>query len=313
MALSVEVAGYGICHGPRPYALMIICVQQESYQSWTVYRRFNTFIALREQLNTLYPTATLPLPYFNSDSIEYDSLESSRIVLDIWLRAVASNAFILQTQSMYQFLCVEANQPPPNLEIHWRQDSPGVSEDEMEMNDMFGHGGQTEEEDETLNGGTLNNDDDYDTEIDPIETDDRLKSLPPSNPLTTNHPSHLPSTSSHKQPRSWKNSRITPRQYTSDGYNVNTTHTHKKGHNSEAEDVDDGLDIQSLSVIQAEFLYDKMEEDVNTTTQQIHQLQQVSSSLIFSSINQQQQMNNSAGGDSSNIGMLYILYSVYSI
>jgi hypothetical protein len=37
---------------------------------------------------------------------------------------------------MYQFLCVDANMPPPYLEIHWRNSTNG-SFDEMEMDDLF--------------------------------------------------------------------------------------------------------------------------------------------------------------------------------
>ena len=37
---------------------------------------------------------------------------------------------------MYQFLCLEANQPPPYLEIHWRNHANG-SFDEMDMDEMF--------------------------------------------------------------------------------------------------------------------------------------------------------------------------------
>ena len=36
------------------------------------------------------------------------------------LQSISSNPLILRTQSMYQFLCVDANMPPPYLEIHWR-------------------------------------------------------------------------------------------------------------------------------------------------------------------------------------------------
>lgn len=35
---------------------------------------------------------------------------------------------ILRTQAMYQFLCVDANMPPPYLEIHWRNRYAGAVE-----------------------------------------------------------------------------------------------------------------------------------------------------------------------------------------
>ena len=49
---------------------------------------------------------------------------------------------------MYQFLCVDANMPPPYLEVHWRHSSNG-SFDEMDMDDMFDkHQDGQEEEDQ---------------------------------------------------------------------------------------------------------------------------------------------------------------------
>jgi hypothetical protein len=74
---------------------------------------------------------------YNCDNLSLENLESCRVALDDWLRGVTANSMILRTQSMYHFLCIEANQPPPGLEIHWRSSSNG-SFDEMEMDDMFG-------------------------------------------------------------------------------------------------------------------------------------------------------------------------------
>lgn len=224
MALTVEVAGYGICQVPRPYALMVICVQQESFQAWTVYRRYATFISLFEQLRSLYP-GTAPLPIYNCENLSPDNLENCRGELDLWLKNVASNSTILRTQSMYQFLCVEANQPPPMLEIHWRTSSNGSFE-EMEMDDMFGHGGD---------------DIGADTEGDDIDLsrDDDMRAAASAGHGANNK-------------RNWSK-RLTPRQYTAEGYTT-TPAAQDDGEN-------DGLDIQSLSYVEAEFLYDRVEEE----------------------------------------------------
>jgi hypothetical protein len=90
----------------------------------------------------------------------------------------------------------------------------------MDMDDMFG------EEDDDI-------DDDTDSHM---HNDDTEK---------------MRSQSQSKEKRPWSK-RLTPRQYSSDGYNA-------------AAAIDDGaadgLDIQSLSVVQAEFLYDRREEE----------------------------------------------------
>jgi serine/threonine protein kinase len=52
------------------------------------------------------------------------------------MMGTAADSHVLRTQSMYQFLCVDANMPPPYLEVQWRHSSNG-SFDEMEMEDMF--------------------------------------------------------------------------------------------------------------------------------------------------------------------------------
>jgi hypothetical protein len=48
--LVVEIVGFGICNTEFPYSVLAICVQQESFQAWTVFRRYTTFVQLYEQL-----------------------------------------------------------------------------------------------------------------------------------------------------------------------------------------------------------------------------------------------------------------------
>jgi hypothetical protein len=139
MALSVQLNGFGLCQTIRPYSVMVICVQQESFQAWTVYRRYSSFVALNEQLRAFTTESYIlpPLPTFDAENLSLENLESCRYALDNWLREVTSNLMILRTQSMYQFLCVEANEPPPFLEIHWKNRGSNQSFDEMDMDDMF--------------------------------------------------------------------------------------------------------------------------------------------------------------------------------
>ena len=132
----VEVAGFGVCNeGGNPFPVLVICVQQENFQAWTVYRRYNQFIILSDQLREPYPSIPT-LPYFNELILSNDNLESCRESLNKWIQVAASDSNVLRTQSMYQFLCVDANMPPPYLEVHWRHSSNGSFE-EMDMDDMF--------------------------------------------------------------------------------------------------------------------------------------------------------------------------------
>lgn len=143
-----SVAGYGICYeqpSQTPYVVYIICVQQESYQAWTVYRRYTAFVTISEQLRTLHPEIhSVPLIHeMNSP----DKLEQCRGILDQWIQNVVSNPLILRTQSMYHFLCAEANMAPSDMDVHWRNN--GGSFDDMEMEEMFDKDDETEDVTET--------------------------------------------------------------------------------------------------------------------------------------------------------------------
>ena len=140
MALYVEVSGYGMCHyppelGSESHSVLVVCLQQENFQAWTVYRRYSQFAILAEQLQTMY-TDIVPIPQFDEMDFSVENLELCRTAMNKWLQLVTSNPNVLRTQSMYQFLCFDANMPPPYLEITWRSSMNG-SFDEMEMDEMF--------------------------------------------------------------------------------------------------------------------------------------------------------------------------------
>ena len=103
MALAVEIGGFGICQAPSPHSIFVVCVQQESYQAWTVYRKFSSFPALSEQVQTLYP-GTVQIPKIDGELLNIDNLDTCRAVLDRWLKTIISNPMILRTQSMYQVI-----------------------------------------------------------------------------------------------------------------------------------------------------------------------------------------------------------------
>ena len=137
MSLTVEVSGFGLCQTVSPYSVLVIGVQQETFQSWCVYRKLESFLTLYQQLQQTHPSIPIPpVPSFNPDDLSLSHLDLCRSSMDEWLQSISANPMILRTQHMYQFLCMEANQPPPYLEIHWRNHTNG-SFDEMDMDEMF--------------------------------------------------------------------------------------------------------------------------------------------------------------------------------
>ena len=96
MSLVVEVAGFGICRTETPYAVLVICVQQENFQAWAVYRRFSQFLNLSEQLRALYKTIPA-LPDLTQGELSLGSLESLRVEANKWLQiAGESKMFLLR-------------------------------------------------------------------------------------------------------------------------------------------------------------------------------------------------------------------------
>ena len=85
MALLVEVAGSGVCNTENPHSVMVICVQQENFQAWTVYRRYQQFVLLASQLRDLYPSIPA-LPSFNDSDISATNLENCRVSLNRWIQ-----------------------------------------------------------------------------------------------------------------------------------------------------------------------------------------------------------------------------------
>ena len=230
MSLLVEVAGFGLTVNNNAPPVLVICVQQESFQAWTVYRRYAAFISLAEQLQALHPSVP-SVPVFNPDDSSITYLNECRASMDTWLQSIAADPMILRTQSMYQFLCVGADAHPPNLEIHWR-DGNNSSFDEMEMDDMFDKG-----EDD---GGVGEINGEWEEDEPAVNNVLEFTSLPKKSAAaepTTYTASNSKMAAARKPP--------TGKRTASEAMTLETD-----------EDARDGLDIQSLSFIEAECLYD---------------------------------------------------------
>ena len=231
MSLLVEVAGFGVTVNSPP--VLVICVQQESFQAWTVYRRYAAFVSLAEQLQVLHPSVPA-VPVFNPDddtSIAY--LNECRASMDAWLQSIASDPMILRTQSMYQFLCVGADAHPPNLEIHWRNGNDG-SFDEMEMDDMFDKGHDADDG----GVGEINGEWDEDEDEQVVNHVMDFPSMPKKGAESSMNTNSDAKSSSRKLPPG--------KRTASEAMTMEND-----------DDARDGLDIQSLSVMEAECLYDR--------------------------------------------------------
>lgn len=251
MALRVEVAGFGLCKTANPYGTFIICVQQEKFEAWSVYRRFHSFLLLREQLISHHPNIP-QLPALDANNLSLEYLENVRAFLDRWIQSLTCNTYILRMQAMYQFLCVDANMPPPYLEVHWKNTigSHHNSNNNSEMNEMF------DEEHETSNNwedefdgddndreSMIMRDSEYDNNMDSVFAMDGVADhKPPKN----RSPSHK---ASHKSNNNNNNNGPNPNKK-----RVATT-------KDDDDDAKDGMDIQSLSFVEAEFIYNKKDEE----------------------------------------------------
>jgi hypothetical protein len=266
MALKVEIAGFGLCQTVNPYSVFVICVQQERFEAWTVYRMYDKFLLLREQLLTAHP-GIQEVPEINSQNLSLENLEASRMSLDRWLSTLTSNTLILRLQAMYQFLCVDANMPPPYLEIHWKNSMNNIgkgSYDEMEMEDLFEKAhcdesamgedeGSCEEEEEEEEE---DDQDDFDTETEAYSMEKSKMSYAEATMASYSH-----TDSSQLQQKYSKQQKANSPPSRSNN-TKKTTKKHGNGPTDEdEEDRRDGLDIQSLSSVQAEFIWNKGDEE----------------------------------------------------
>ena len=138
---------------------------------------------------------------------------------------------------MYQFLCADANMPPPYMEMHWRHSSNG-SFDEMDMEEMF------EKQADEFEDGAEEDLEMYDDDEEGGDTGVWTF----NNGATGSSPA-----GSHVNSLASSQGRIS----TSLKQRRSTSSRQNYGGRSGSGD-DDGLDIQSLSKVTGEFMYEGM-------------------------------------------------------
>jgi hypothetical protein len=222
--LAAEVAAYGLCRTRMPYYVFVVCVQQENYPMWIVYRRYNSFLSICDQLRVLF--RDIPdVPRFSEHDFP-GQLENCRVRLNQWLQGIIMNQDILRAPCMYHFLCSDANVAPENLELPGQPSSalmsdPSPGDGDMDMDDMY-------ESDERGQGGNSQNNSalSADLDIDEAGEDAPIDHLDEARAEV------------HKKRKGPGGSAL---PYTSAA--------------------EDEAEIQALSLVEAEFLYEKQQGD----------------------------------------------------
>lgn len=236
ISLCVEVSAFGICRGFPNTGIFVVTVQKEAAQMWTVYRRYVSFAALGEQLKMVYPEI-LSVPIIDAQNTALDYMEECRSALSLWLETVLKDELILRTQSMYQFLCADANMPPPYVDIHWRTrvEEPTFNEEEMDMDFMYSK------------SSTDQNDGKGFDEEDDVEDVDEVD-------VTHNSV--------------WRINNGTKMDFSQPDQSGSYMNRRAAELNDTEEDTAQGLDIQSIASVQAEYIFDSSDQDDMSVVQE---------------------------------------------
>ncbi|TYZ58784.1 hypothetical protein PybrP1_001975, partial [[Pythium] brassicae (nom. inval.)] len=145
MTLSVFVTGYGLLRDAAHLGdtvVFYVSVQQGGSNSWTVYRRFESFQRLSTQLLTMF--AGIPqCPPKTFDARSPESVERARVELSMWIIQLLHHHPIFTSHVFVEFVSAEANIPPPGLQQSAAQGGSGGSGGrhnigELDMDEMFG-------------------------------------------------------------------------------------------------------------------------------------------------------------------------------
>uniref|UniRef100_A0AAV1TAV1 non-specific serine/threonine protein kinase n=1 Tax=Peronospora matthiolae TaxID=2874970 RepID=A0AAV1TAV1_9STRA len=119
--LSVVVTGFGLVrNGPQQpdCAVFLGTVHQSSSHSssWTIYRPFEAFQRLGQQLSMIFGQMVPVCPPRLFDVRFPDSLEKARLDLSMWMLQLLQHVPIYQSHVFVDFVSADANVPPPGLQ-----------------------------------------------------------------------------------------------------------------------------------------------------------------------------------------------------
>ncbi|TMW58912.1 hypothetical protein Poli38472_007057 [Pythium oligandrum] len=166
--LSVLITGFGVIRDVhQPEALVFyVNVQQGGCNSWMVYRRFEAFQRLGNQLSLIFGAIpTCPPRMFD---LRYpETLEKARVELSMWMMQLLHHPPIYQSHVFLEFISADANVVPVGLqqnafgntqqrnnigeldmdEMFDSTDDDGRNHDDLRDDDMFGFDYNIETED----------------------------------------------------------------------------------------------------------------------------------------------------------------------
>ncbi|CAH0473140.1 unnamed protein product [Peronospora belbahrii] len=137
--LSVLITGFGVVRdGMQPDNVVFFgTVQQGGGNSWTVYRSFETFQRLGQQLAMIFGQVIPSCPPRMFDIRFPDSLEKMRVDLSMWIMQLLQHPPIYQSHVFVDFISADANTPPPGLQNSAVAAARGGNIGDLDMDEMF--------------------------------------------------------------------------------------------------------------------------------------------------------------------------------
>ncbi|KAF4032545.1 PX domain-containing protein [Phytophthora infestans] len=114
--LSVLITGFGVRDGAPDSVVFLGTVQQGGGSSWTIYRPFEAFQRLGQQLAMIFGQAVPACPPRMLDVRFPDSLEKARVDLSMWMMQLLQHPPIYQSHVFVDFVSSDANMPPPGMQ-----------------------------------------------------------------------------------------------------------------------------------------------------------------------------------------------------
>ncbi|CAH0487957.1 unnamed protein product [Peronospora farinosa] len=137
--LNVLLTGFGIVRDgtQSDYVVFYGTIQQGNGNSWTVYRSFDVFQRLGQQLSMIFGQAVPSCPARMFNLRFPDSLEKTRVELNMWMMQLLQHPPIYQSHVFIDFISADANVPPLGLQNTAVAAPRGGNIGDLDMDEMF--------------------------------------------------------------------------------------------------------------------------------------------------------------------------------